>query len=344
SCAGNQLSNKEAWTFLARSITKKARNEKDDIQKKLLYDKAEKTWDTVLQLYSENTEALRQKSLIYLDLGRYDDAKSCIARAVGLDPFNPLSLQTCIIILEKEIETVGESKERLQQLYNAYVSFYHINKYLNEDEQIKFLKIAEKLSNTEEAYEILKGNLEQLSKREDVKPMVESISKEHDELQKIIKNIPSPLLNKGDTFQPPYSQLAGYNEYKKLLTLTLAWLSFSFQKNQNDKETLLKIGLIYGNLGKPKDFIEKWGSYLQNDNSLWEKLAQRCIDDKKFEVAQDYMEQTSYSLCKKYILLANYAIEKGNQEQAKLWFETAQNSGPNSEETEEINKLINKIQ
>lgn len=343
SCAGNQISNKEAWTFLARSITKKARNEKDDIQKKLLYDKAEKAWDTILQLHSENTEALRQKSLVYLDLGRYEDAKGCIARAVGLDPFNPLNLRTCIIIFEREIETVGESKERIQQLYNAYISLYHINKYLNEDEQIKFLKIAEKLSNKEEAYEILKGNLEQLSKREDVKSMVESLYKEHDEFQKIIKNIPSPLLNKGDTFQPPYSQLADYHEYKDLLTLTAAWLNFGFQKNQNDKENLLKIGVIYGNLGKPKDFIEKWGNYLQGDNSLWENLVQRCIDDKIFEVAQNYMEQTSYSQCKKYILLANYAIEKGNQEQAKLWLEKAKGSEPNSEETEEINKLLNKI-
>jgi len=344
SCTGNHLSNKEAWEFLARSLTKKAKVEKDIHQKEILFDKAEQAWDTLLQLYPENTEALREKSLIYLDLERNEDAKSCIARAIGLDPFNPLYLRTQIVIIEKEIETAGESKEKLQQLYNAYMNLYYINKNLQENEQIEFLKVAQKLSNKEEAYAILKENLEQLSKREDTRQMVESLYKENDELQKIMKNIPSPILNNGDTFQPPYLQLADYYQYKDLLTLTLAWLNFSFQKNQNDQETLLKIGVIYGNLGKPKDFIEKWGTYLQNNDSLWEKLVQKCIDENNFEVAQNYMEQTLYSASKKYMLLANYAIEKGNQEQAKLWIEKARNSEPNSEEAEEINKLINKIQ
>ncbi len=107
---------------------------------------------------------------------------------------------------------------------------------------------------------------------------------------------------------------------------------------------LIKLGAINGKLGKSKEFIEKWGNYFNNDNQLWEKLTQECINNRDFSSAQNYIEQTSYSISKKYIILSRIAIEKGHKEQAKLWIEKAKENSPTPEETQEINKLINKIQ
>ena len=337
-CAGNYTSNPEAWKYLARALTKKT--QQGTVERNIYLEKAEQAWNTLLELQPENTEALREKSLLCLETGRYDEAQQNIAKCIGLNPFESLSIRTQIKIIEKEIENGNANNNNLWKLYDSYITLYLINKQLNNDEKSKFLKIAQKLSNYEKAWEILKQNFETINEKTEGK----NFQRRYDDIQKTLDNILIALLNRGDTFKPPFIELADYYDKKGLLSLSQTWLSFGFYKEPNNIDLLIKLGVLYGKMNKTDEFMEKWGSYRKNDSQLWEKLSRECISNNDFNSAQYYIEQTSYSSSKKHIILSNIAIEKGHKEQAKLWLEKAKENSPTSEETQEINELINKIQ
>lgn len=336
-CAGNNTSNPEAWKYLARTLTKKT--QQDTSQRDIYLEKAEQSWNTLLELQPENTEALREKSLLCLETGRYDEAQQNIAKCIGLNPFESLSIRTQIKIIEKEIENGNDINNNLWKLYNSYITLYLINKHLNNDEKSKFLKIAQKLSNYEQAWEILKQNFETINETAEKT----DYRRGYDDIQKALIDIPVLLLNSGDTFKPPFTVLAVYYEKKGLLSLSQAWLSFGFYKEQHNIDLLIKLGVLYGKMNKTSEFIEKWGNFLKNDSQLCEKLSRECINNNDFNSSQYYIEQTPYSTSKKYTILSNIAIEKGHKEQAKLWLEKAKENSRNPEETQEINELINKI-
>lgn len=337
-CAGNYPSNPEAWKYLARALTKKT--QQDATQRNIYLEKAEQAWNSLLELQPENTEALREKSLLCFETGRYDEARQNIAKCIGLNPFDALSIRTQIKIIEREIENRNDANNNPWELYNSYITLYLINKELNNDEKYEFLKIAKKLSNYEQAWEILKQNFETINETTEKT----DFRKGYDDIQKTLSNIPVALLNGGDTFKPPFVLLVDYYEKKGLLSLSQAWLSFGLYKEQNNIDLLMKLGGLYGKMNKTNEFIEKWGNYLKNDNQLWEKLSQECINNNDFISAQQYIEQTPYSTSKKYTILSKIAIEKGHKEQAQLWLEKAKENSPTPEETQEINELINKIQ
>lgn len=334
SCAGNYPSNIEAWKYLARTMTKKAKEESP--QKNTYLEKSEQAWNTLLELNPEDIEALQSKSLLCLESNRYDEAKKYIAKAIGLNPFNSESIRIQIRIIENEIKTGTEDKNNLTQLYNSYISLYLINKGLNTEEKNKFLEIAQNLLNYEQGWEILKQDFNNLiGKKED-------FQKGYDDIQKALNNIPVTLLVSGDTFKAPYQVIADYYEKKGVFSLSQAWLSFGVQKEQNNKDLLIKLGTIYEKSGKADKFVEKWANYFNENEQLWEALVQECVNRKDFSSAEIYMRQTSYSTGKKYIILSHIAFEKGYSEQAKLWLEKAKENNPTPEEIQEINELINK--
>ncbi len=335
-CAGNYPSNIEAWKYLARTMTKKAKEESP--QKNTYLEKSEQAWNTLLELNPENIEALKNKSLLCLESNRYDEAKRYIARAIGLNPFDSESIRMQIRIIEKEIITGTEDKNNLSQLYNSYISLYLINKDLNTDEKNKFLEVAQKLLNYEQGWEILKQDFNTL------KDEKENFQKRYNDIQKALNNIPATLLVSGDTFKAPYQVIADYYEKKGMFTLSQAWLSFGVQKEPDNKDLLISLGAIYGKSGKPEEFIEKWANYFNDDKQLWENIVQECVNRRDFTSAEIYMGQTSYSTVEKYVVLSRIAVEKGNTEQAKLWIEKAKENNPTPEEIQKINELINKIQ
>ncbi len=336
-CAGNYPSNTEAWKYLARTLTKKMRQE--PTSKNIYLEKAEQAWNTLLELQPENTEALREKSLLCLANGRYDESKKYIEKSIGLNPFDTKSIRTQIKIIESKIEAGDTSEYTLLQLYNSYMSLYCIEKKLTKDEKLKFLRIARKLSNYEQAWEILRHDLDTLDniiEKDDFK-------KRYDDIQKSLNTISATPKSTGEIFKAPYLTIADYYENKGLLSLSTAWLSFGLQNEQDNKDLLIKLGIIYGKMEKPGDFTEKWGGSFNNDDKLWEKLVQECININNFTSAYKYMENTSYSKSKKYIVLSTMAIEKGYHEQAKLWIEKAKENTPTSDEIQKINEIINKI-
>ncbi|MGC9052949.1 MAG: tetratricopeptide repeat protein [Candidatus Hydrogenedens sp.] len=335
-CAGNYTSNIEAWKYLARTLTRKA--EEETSEKTDYLEKSEQAWDTLLELNPENVEALRSKSILCLERNQYDEAKRYIAKAIGLNPFDCENIKMQIKIIENETKTKPEDRDNLIQLYNAYISLYLINKNLNTEEKNKFLEIAQNLLNYEQGWEILKKDFNTSGEKKEI------FQKGYDDIQKVLNNIPATLLVSGDTFNAPYQMIADYYEKKGILTLSQSWLSFGLQKEQNNKDLLIKLGVIYGKLGKSNEFIEKWRNYFSDNKQLWEDLVQECVKSSNFISAQTYMEQTSYSIGEKYIILSRIAIEKGYREQAKLWLEKAKENNPTPEEQREINELINKIQ
>ena len=334
-CAGNYPSNTEAWKYLARTMTKKAKEESP--QKNTYLEKSEQAWNTLLELNPEHIEALQNKSLLCLESNRYDEAKRYIAKAIGLNPFDSESIRMQIRIIEKEIKTGTENKDNLIQLYNSYISLYLINKDLNTDEKNKFLDVAQKLLNYEQGWEILKQDFNKL------KDQKEDFQKGYDDIKKALNNIPVSLLVNDNVFKAPYQIIADYYEKKGMFTLSQAWLSLGVQKEQDNKDLLIKLGTIYGKSGKPEEFIEKWANYFNENKQLWENIVQECINKSDFVSAEIYMGQTSYSTGEKYVILSRIAVEKGYKEQAKLWLEKAKENNPPPELIQEINELINKI-
>ncbi len=334
-CAGNYPSNTEAWKYLARTMTKKAKEESP--QKNTYLEKSEQAWNTLLELNPEHIEVLQNKSLLCLESNRYDEAKRYIAKAIGLNPFDSESIRMQIRIIEKEIKTGTENKDNLIQLYNSYISLYLINKDLNTDEKNKFLDVAQKLLNYEQGWEILKQDFNKL------KDQKEDFQKGYDDIKKALNNIPVSLLVNDNVFKAPYQIIADYYEKKGMFTLSQAWLSLGVQKEQDNKDLLIKLGTIYGKSGKPEEFIEKWANYFNENKQLWENIVQECINKSDFVSAEIYMGQTSYSTGEKYVILSRIAVEKGYKEQAKLWLEKAKENNPPPELIQEINELINKI-
>jgi len=336
-CAGNYTSNPETWKYLARILTKKTHKE---IPKKDMYiDKAGQAWNALLELQPDNTEALRGISLLCLENNRYDDARQYIKRAISLNPFEKENIRQQIKIIESEIKAGNNNPDDLIHIYNSYMHLYLIEKNLNQKEKLNFLKIAKGLSNYEQAWEVLQQDSDMLDDK-----TKEDLLKQYEKLKILFNNIPVPLSKSGDSFTPPYLMIVDYYEQKGLLSLAKAWLSAGFQKEQNNKDFLIKLGKIYGKLDKSTEFIERWGNFLGDDNQLWEKLVRECVINSNFSSAQNYADKISYSISKRYMFLCNIAIENGYQEQAKLWLEKAKESNPTSEEIQEINELINKIQ
>ncbi len=335
SCAGNYTSNTEAWKYLARTITRKAKQQ--TTPNNIYLEKAEQYWDNLLYLQPENTEALREKALLCLETGRYEEARKNIERAVSLNPFDNQNVQTQIQILEKCLEQEHTDTSTLKQLYNSYIHLFLIDKNVSIDGKEKFVKIAQKLCNHEKTGEILKEDFSFLSNEND------SFQKEYDELLKTFYKIPAVLGSSGDTFNAPYQEIADYYQKKGIIPLSLAWLNYGLQKSPDIKDLLIKLGTLYGKTGKSKQFIEGWNNYFNSDNSLWERLAQECIKNNDFSSANQYIDQTSYTQGKKFLILSRMAIEKGDLEQAKLWLEKAKENELSPEEIEEVNQYINKI-
>ncbi|MCA1902917.1 MAG: hypothetical protein LDL53_12000, partial [Candidatus Hydrogenedens sp.] len=268
-----------------------------------------------------------------------DDARQYIKRAISLNPFEKENIRQQIKIIESEIKAGNNNPDDLIHIYNSYMHLYLIEKNLNQKEKLNFLKIAKGLSNYEQAWEILQQDSDMLDDK-----TKEDLLKQYEKLKILFNNIPVPLSKSGDSFTPPYLMIADYYEQKGLLSLAKAWLSAGFQKEQNNKDFLIKLGKIYGKLDKSTEFIERWGNFLGDDNQLWEKLVRECVINSNFSSAQNYADKIPYSISKRYMFLCNIAIENGYQEQAKLWLEKAKESNPTSEEIQEINELINKIQ